>query len=129
MASFLLGLVSGVRSAIGTIETTPDLGDFLHYGQNGEFENANLPYVGKLDTYSYKPTITAGKLISMELFEGFTQTTINRRAKTTLTYTGANVTNESTEIYDPTDGTTVIKTINIDHTYTGSQLTKSEVTP
>lgn len=80
---------------------------------------------------SYKPVFLAnGELDYLEIFEGSTQTTINRRVRLDMTYDGSlNPTVEAWKVYDPADGTTVLRTITITHTWSGVDLIKStEVT-
>jgi hypothetical protein len=78
--------------------------------------------------YSYKPTYSAGgDITSYETFNGINQTVANRLARNDLTYTGDKITKEVIKIYDTGDGTTVLRTITIDHTYTDDDLTKSEI--
>ena len=75
---------------------------------------------------SVKPTYKADKEINfVEYFEGATQTVPNRRARVDITYTGIDPTSEVCVIYDPADGTTVIKTFTWTHTWTSGELTKS----
>jgi len=84
---------------------------------------------------SEKPTFHTtgandGELDYVEYFEGTTQTTINRRGRVDFTYDGSlNPLTEVWKIYDPSDGTTVLETGTITHTWSGVDLTKSvEVT-
>lgn len=80
---------------------------------------------------SYKPDFLAnGEINFVEIYSGATQTTINRRVRVDLTYDGSlNPTVEAWKFYDESDGTTVLRTITITHTWSGVDLTKStEVT-
>ena len=63
-----------------------------------------------------------GELNFAEVFEGATQTTPNRRARVDITYTTGDPTSEVWEIYDPADGTTVLRTITLTHTWSGGDL-------
>ncbi len=78
-------------------------------------------------SFSHKPTYTSNNLTAFEVFNGFTQTTINRIMRGDFTYTSNNLTQEVWKIYDTSDGTTVLKTITINHTYVANDLTKTEV--
>jgi len=81
-----------------------------------------------IPSYSLAPTYDAGDdLIAYEIFNGNTQTTINRRVRGDFTYTSGNLTGESWKIYDESDGTTVLRTITVTHSYTSDQLTNTEV--
>lgn len=77
---------------------------------------------------SYKQTFLGnGELDSVEIFDGTTQTTPNRRVRVDMTYDGSlNPTLEEWKIYDPADGITVLRTISVTHTWSGVDLTKSE---
>lgn len=80
---------------------------------------------------SYKPVFLGnGELDYVEVFEGATQTTAQRRLRIDMTYDGSlNPTVEVRKFYDPSDGTTVLRTITVTHTWSGVDLTKStEVT-
>lgn len=63
------------------------------------------------------------RLDAVEYFKGSTQTTINRFARTDLTYSGDNVTSEIKKLYSEADGTTVIKTYTTTYTYTNGEVT------
>ena len=71
-----------------------------------------------------------GELEFMEIYEGATQTVGFRRARVDVAYDGSlNPTTETWKIYDPANGTTVVRTITVTHTWSGVDLTKStEVT-
>lgn len=70
-----------------------------------------------------------GSLEYAEFFEGATQTTGFRRMRIDPAYTSNNLTSEVIRIYDPADGTTVLRTITYTYTYTGSDVTSAvEVT-
>jgi hypothetical protein len=80
---------------------------------------------------SQKPDFLAnGEVNYVEFYESATQTTINRRVRVDMTYDGSlNPTTEVWKYYDPSDGTTVLRTITLTHTWSGVDLTKStEVT-
>lgn len=80
---------------------------------------------------SYKPDFLAnGEVNFLEVFDGATQTTAQRRLRVDMTYDGSlNPTVEAWKFYDPADGTTVLRTITVTHTWSGVDLTKStEVT-
>lgn len=75
---------------------------------------------------SYKPDYLAnGDVNFVEIFDGATQTTINRRVRVDVTYSGDDPSTEVWKIYDPADGTTVLRTITLTHTFTGDDLTKT----
>lgn len=80
---------------------------------------------------SYKPAFLGnGEIDSVEIYEGATQTTEFRRVKITMAYDGSlNPVTETWDFYDPNDGTTILRTITVTHTWSGVDLTKStEVT-
>lgn len=79
---------------------------------------------------SYKPTFLGnGDLDFQETFEGATQTTPNRRVRTDMTYSSGLPATEVVKIYDPADGTTILRTITITYTFSGGALTNAvEVT-
>jgi hypothetical protein len=81
----------------------------------------------KIPDYSYKPAYTGDNLTALEIFNGNTQTTINRIVRADFTYVSDNITSESWKIYDNTDGTTVLRTITYSHTYISDNLTNTEV--
>lgn len=76
---------------------------------------------------SSKPTYLGnGELDFIEFFKGATQTTINRRAKATIAYdVNLDPSTETWLLYD-NDGTTVLKTVVVTYTFTGSDLIKTE---
>jgi len=79
---------------------------------------------------SQKATFLSSKELDfVEFFDGATQTTPNRRVRVDSVYTGIDLTSEVWKIYDPSDGTTVLRTITHTHTYTGGVYEKTtEVT-
>ena len=80
---------------------------------------------------SLKPVFLGnGELDYVEVYEGATQVTANRRVRIDMTYDGSlNPTVEAWKFYSPSDGTTVLRTITVTHTWSGFDLTKStEVT-
>jgi len=84
---------------------------------------------------SFKPSFftsgpNIGELEFLELFEGATQTTPNRRARIDMTYDGSqNPTIEVLKVYDPADGTTILRTITLTLTWVTNEITKiTEVT-
>ena len=79
----------------------------------------------KVPNWSLKPTFTGDNLTSVEFFNGATQTTINRRAKADISYNGDDPTTETWSIYDTSDGTTVLRTITLTHTWSSGDLTKT----
>jgi hypothetical protein len=85
----------------------------------------------KKPDFSQKVTYNGdGTINFVEWFNGATQTTPNRRAKSTITY-DANLfpLTETLEIFSPSDGTTVLRTVTLTNTYTGADLTSAnEVT-
>ena len=66
-----------------------------------------------------------GDIDYIEFFDSLTQTTPNRIAKCTVTYTSDDPTSETWRIYD-SDGSTVIETQVYSYTYTSDDLTKME---
>jgi len=81
-----------------------------------------IPDYSYLNTYDINENITA-----LEVFNGNTQTTINRLVRADFTYTSDNITSEVWKVYATTDGTTIIRTITITHTYVNDNLTNTEV--
>lgn len=67
-----------------------------------------------------------GSLDYAEYFEGLTQTVGFRRMRIDFVYTAGDMTSEAWKIYDPANGTTVLRTVTFTHTYTSSDLTKTE---
>lgn len=76
---------------------------------------------------SQKPTYTGDDIDYIEYFKGPTQTTPNRLAKATLSYSGDDPSSEEWEFYDEADGTTVLKTATLDYTWAGDNLSKVEM--
>lgn len=66
----------------------------------------------------------SGNVTSVEYFNGSTETTPNRKARTDLTYSAGLPATEVWKYYD-SDGTTVKKTITLTYTWTGSTLTNT----
>jgi len=108
-------------------------------GKGFSFENLDTHLAEKVGgllkfttpDFSFKPTYLGnGELDYVEYFEGATQTTINRRLRVDMTYDGSlNPTVETWAFYNPSDGTSILRTIAVTHTWTGVDLTKSaEVT-
>ncbi len=78
---------------------------------------------------SQKVTYSGVNVSNIEMFEGATQTTPNRRVRMDATYSGNDLSTEAWKIYDPADGTTVLRTITLTHTYSsGNYESTSEVT-
>lgn len=72
-----------------------------------------------------KPTYLGnGEIDFIEFFNSATQTTANRFAKVTLAYSGDDPISETWVIYD-TNGTTVLRTLTITHTWSAGNLTNS----
>jgi hypothetical protein len=99
------------------------------------FENSDVYLAEKLgDVLSFKkPDFSQkvtynvnGTINFVEWFIGATQTTPNRRAKSTLVY-GSNLfpITETLVIYSTSDGTTVLRTITLTGTYTGADLSSA----
>ncbi len=66
-----------------------------------------------------------GELDYVEFFRSATQTTGNRIAKVAFTYDGSlNPTSEVIQLFDA-DGTTVLKTVTLTHTFVTSEYTKT----
>jgi hypothetical protein len=66
-----------------------------------------------------------GEVDYIEIFNGATQTTPNRIARVDMTYDGSlNPTAESWKIYD-TDGTTILRTVVLNHTFSGADYQSS----
>lgn len=83
----------------------------------------------KIPDGSLKVFYTGILISAVEIYQGATQTTPNRRVRTDFTYTGILVTQDATKIYSPSDGTTVLRTITTTYTYSGVQFqNSSEVT-
>lgn len=68
--------------------------------------------------------LPSGDIDFVEFFSSATQIVANRIAKVTIGYTGFDPTSETWLIYD-LDGTTILKTILLTHTYSGSDLTQT----
>ena len=78
---------------------------------------------------SQKINYSGFDITSVEFYNGPTQTTINRIGKVDITYTGINPTQEELKVYDPSDGTTILRTITLTHTFSGIDITSTnEVT-
>ena len=108
----------------------------LYFKDNGElWKYVESEWVRLCDTFvwdtSSKPIFHTtgandGELDYVEYFKGATQTTINRRGKVTMAYDGSlNPISETWLWYDPSDGTTVLYTYTIIHTWISYDLTKS----
>jgi len=81
----------------------------------------------QIPDHSQKVIYSGDNVSALEVFNGFTQTTPNRLARVDLTYTSDKVTSEVWKIYDPADGTTVLRTLTTTYTYSGDDLDKSEL--
>jgi hypothetical protein len=81
----------------------------------------------KCPTFSEKATYSGDSISAYEVYETTTQTTINRRVRTDVTYSTGLISTEVIKIYDPSDGTTVLRTITISYTYSGDNVTKVDV--
>lgn len=81
----------------------------------------------KIPNHSIKPTYTGDNITKLELFNGFTQTVINRLVSCDVSYTNDLVTSEVIKIYDTSDGTTVLATTTITYSYTDEELTNIQV--
>ncbi len=78
---------------------------------------------------SQKVTYTGDNVDFIEFFKGATQTTPNRRVRMDATISGDDLTIEEWKIYDPADGTSILRTITLTHTYSGGDyLSTAEVT-
>jgi hypothetical protein len=66
-----------------------------------------------------------GDLDFLEFFNSPTQITANRIARVDMTYSGGNPATEVWKIYD-SDGTTVLRTITLMHTFVTNNWTKTE---
>jgi len=80
-----------------------------------------------IPSHTCKPTYVNENISSLEVFNGFTQTTPNRIAKNDVSYTNDLVTSEALKIYDPADGTTVLRTITTAYTYVNDSVTNIQV--
>jgi len=70
---------------------------------------------------SSKPTYDGNdNLTVFEVYTTATQTVANRRVRGDYTYTGDNLTEEEYKIYSESDGTTILRTITVTHTYDGN---------
>lgn len=129
--------VDGTQTDIYPTEADPTE-DYLT-GKGFSYENSDdhrSEKIGDLiahivPNFSLKPTFLANKEIEkIEYYNGATQTEINRRAIVEMTYDGnLDPTVEVWKIFDTADGTTVLKTFTITHTWVSNELTKSvEVT-
>jgi hypothetical protein len=80
-----------------------------------------------LPTASHKPEFLGnGELDKVTIYRTSSQITANRLAVVQLAYDGnLNPTSETWTYYSPLDGTTVIKTIVLTHTFTGVDLTNT----
>ena len=82
-----------------------------------------------LNTYpdwSSSTTYLANKMPDyVEYFEGPTQTIANRRVRIDVTYAGINPTEEEWTIFDESDGTSILRTFTVNHTYSSNSLTNS----
>lgn len=78
---------------------------------------------------SEKPTFLAnGELDNIVFYSSATQVVANRIMDVQMTYDGSlNPTQEVWQIYDTADGTTILKTITLTHTWVGAEITKTEV--
>lgn len=78
---------------------------------------------------SQKPSyLTNGELEYMEYFNGPTQVIGDRRYRVDITYdAGLNPVQEEWKMYDPLDGTTVLRTVTYTHSFTAADLTKTEM--
>lgn len=70
-----------------------------------------------------------GEIDYQEIFQTASQIASNRRMRVDITYTSGDPTSEVWKIYDPADGTTVLRTITLTHTWSGGDLVNTvEVT-
>lgn len=99
----------------------------IAFGNDDNFliEKIGRVILEKLQDGSQKPTyLVNGDVDYIEFFNSSTQITANRIAKVTLGYTTNNVTSETWVFYD-TDGTTVLRTITLTHTYSSNDWTNT----
>lgn len=112
--------------------TIPDAADVPI--ENGAGQNTVSPLIGDVQAFidsvcsptrSVKPSYLANNEIDyVEFFVAAVQTTINRRARVDVVYTGNNPTSEVWKLYD-TDGTTILKTVTLTHTWVANDLTST----
>lgn len=79
---------------------------------------------------SQTPVFNAnGTIDTITIYRSLTKNTANRLALTSFTYDAElNPITETTNLYDPSDGNTLLKTINITYTWVNSELTNVERT-
>lgn len=136
-----LGLENAGLGGTESLPTPTELDPSEDYvsGKGFSFENTDTFLAEKLGDilgltkpdFSLKPTYLGnGDIDFVEFYTGATQTTGFRRAKVTVAYDGSfNPTSETWLIYSPSDGTTILRTITLTHTWSGVNLTAStEVT-
>jgi len=75
---------------------------------------------------SNKLTYSSDLISSIDFYNSLTQINANRIITATVTYSSESITQEVWTVYR-SDGTTVDRTITIDYTYTGDNITSSEV--
>lgn len=79
----------------------------------------NRPSVSQLPTYS------SGDVTAITFYKNSTQITANRIAAVSITYTSGEPTSETWTLYSDIDGTTVLKTYTITHTWSSGNLTNT----
>lgn len=114
------------------VETNPDE-DYIS-AKGMSFENSDDFLVEKVGGMikvrhpdrTFKPTLSGDDITVYEIFSSPVQIDANRLMKGDFTYVGDNLTAETWVIYDPADGTTILRTVTVSHTYSGDDLIKSE---
>ena len=134
-------MVDKVRVILGQRNSTELLGEEIKSSSDylsakgiafEESDNYLLEKIGgvirsKLPNLSVKPTYTSENITSIEYFNGFTQTVINRILRNDIAYTGDLISSEAWKIYDTADGSTVLSTITITYSYTNDLVTNVQV--
>ena len=80
---------------------------------------------GTIPDFSTKATYSGETVTALEVFNGSTQTTPNRLARGDFSYTGDILIEEVWKVYSTSDGTTVLATTTVTHSYSGNNYTGS----
>jgi hypothetical protein len=113
-------LVSGTAAPSGAAPTGS-----IYKRSNGEDWYKFIGGWGILNssTESQSVVYSGQDIDTLTVYKTASQITANRIAQVAVTYTGKNPTQEVWTYYDPSDGTTVLQTSTLTHTFSGNNYT------
>lgn len=128
------GILERDGQELFNVEEINELTDFLQSAGiafkgslNHKIERVGGVVKTTIPNYSVKPIYSNDDLTAYEVFNGTNQITANRLVRGDFSYTNDNLTQEVWKIYDTADGTTILRTITVNHTYSDDNLINSEV--